>query len=206
MGMKELSPLISLHPHISLSGRSGNGPRLSAVDPASLAASRGYGMRKLFLVMTIAVLGVTGPALAQDYAKQRLAPEAKPGQSPDQVTRSPAEEEQQLQHPEARVMEWALPFLDGQTLRYFSAEGALEGTARRHRLAIEFYDAEGKLIARARRVSQAATVYYSPDGTYLGRKLNRRLVTQQVVTNYGQGDNHGFLQLPKPPGEDDNNQ
>ena len=161
-------------------------------------------MRRRILSIAVAALGLAGPALAQDYAKQRMAPEARPGENPDQATQPRSEEELLQQHPEARVMDWALPFLDGQTLRYFSAKGALQGTARRHRLIIEFYDADGKYLARAKRISQAATVYYSPDGTYLGRKLNRRLVTQQVVTNYGTPGARGFLEPPKPQADDDN--
>ena len=161
-------------------------------------------MRRLILSIAVAALGLTGPALAQDYLNKRMMPEAQPGENPDQAPRAPSEDELLQQHPEARVMDWALPFLDGQTLRYFSAKGALEGTARRHRLIIEFYDADGRYLARAKRISQAATVYYSPDGTYLGRKLNRRLVTQQVVTNYGTPGARGFLDPPKPQADDNN--
>ena len=161
-------------------------------------------MRRLILSIAVAALGLTGPALAQDYVNKRQAPEAQPGENPDQAPPASSEAELLQQHPEARVMDWALPFLDGQTLRYFSAKGALEGSARRHRLTIEFYDADGNFIARAKRITQAATVYYSADGSYLGRKLNRRLVTQQVVTNYGMPSARGFLEPPKPQADDDN--
>lgn len=88
----------------------------------------------------------------------------------------------------AQIMDRTLPFLDGQTLRYYDGKGELEGYARRRRLTIRFYDANGVFIGRAERVTQAATHYYAADGSYLGRRINQRLVTAPVVTNY----NHGF--------------
>jgi hypothetical protein len=82
----------------------------------------------------------------------------------------------------AKIMDRTLPFLDGQTLRYYNGKGELEGFARRRHLTIQFYDAKGVLIGRAQRVSQAATTYYAADGSYLGRRVNQRLVTAPAVT------------------------
>ena len=66
--------------------------------------------------------------------------------------------------------------------------------ARRHRLTIRFYDADGTLIGRAERVSQAATQYFAADGSYLGRRINQRLVTAPAVTDYNR-----FLVAPNQP-------
>jgi hypothetical protein len=88
----------------------------------------------------------------------------------------------------AQIMDRTLPFLDGQTLRYYTGKGELDGFARRRHLTIQFYDANGVLIGRAERVSQAATTYYAADGSYLGRRTNRRMVTAPAVTV----NDHGF--------------
>ncbi len=91
-------------------------------------------------------------------------------------------------------MDRILPFRDGQTLRYYSGNGVFEGYARRRRLTIQFYDVKGTLIGRAERVSQAATQYFAADGSYLGRRINQRLVTAPAVTDYNR-----FLVPPDPP-------
>lgn len=107
----------------------------------------------------------------------------------------------ELQEPEtqaaedaAQIMDRTLPFRDGQTLRYFSGDGVLEGYARRQRLTIRFYDANDKFIGKAERVSQTATQYFAADGSFLGRRINQRLVTVPAVTDYNK-----FLAAPPQP-------
>jgi hypothetical protein len=130
------------------------------------------------------------PAQAQNQLNQDPAPLKK---KTDQVEREDSDTETPAQQDAAHIMEWTLPFRDGQMLRYYSGDGVLEGWARRRRLTIQFYDANGTFIGRAVRVSQAATQYFAADGSYLGRRINQRLATAPAVTDYNR-----FLAPPDP--------
>jgi hypothetical protein len=117
-----------------------------------------------------------GPALAQN----QWAP-----MEPSKHDRLEQQDPQtQAAEDAAKIMDMTLPFRDGQTLRYFAGDGTPEGYARRRQLTIWFYDNNDILIGRAERVSQAATQYFAADGSYLGRRINQRLVTAPSVTDY----------------------
>jgi hypothetical protein len=83
-----------------------------------------------------------------------------------------------------RIMLRVLPFLDGQVMRYYTAEGGLEAYARRRGLTIRFYDPANMYLGRAERVSQTVTRYYAADGSYLGRRINQRLTTASQIHHY----------------------
>jgi len=122
----------------------------------------------------IAALGGSAvpPASAQDH----VVPEQDPG-SPGTADNA------------GGIMNRALPFRDGQRLRYYAGDGTYQGYAERQRLTIRFYDADEKYLGRAQRVSQSRTDYYAPDGTYIGHR-NHQVMTTRPVRNTG-GD-HGF--------------
>jgi hypothetical protein len=138
---------------------------------------------RAFLLMSCLVLTLARFDVA--LAQQRTQDDArgKPGKT-DRVEKEDSDTETQAQQDAAQIMDRTLPFRDGQTLRYYSGDGALEGWARRHQLTITFYDADGTFIGRAKRVSQAATQYFAADGSYLGRRINQRLATAPAVTDY----------------------
>jgi hypothetical protein len=71
-----------------------------------------------------------------------------------------------------------LPLKHGQIVHYYDDQGEYEGYARRFNRTIRFYDPDGFLAGRAERVSQSATTYYAPNGTYLGRRLHTKLTTK----------------------------
>ncbi|MBV8649961.1 MAG: hypothetical protein JO255_00755 [Alphaproteobacteria bacterium] len=135
------------------------------------------------LLLSCLVLTLAGFDLAQ--AQQPIQDEGlgKPGKT-DRIEKEDSDTETPAQEDAGRIMERTLPLRDGQTLRYYSGDGVLEGWARRRRLTITFYNADGTPIGRAERVSQAATRYFAADGTYLGRRLNQRLATAPAVTDY----------------------
>jgi hypothetical protein len=80
-----------------------------------------------------------------------------------------------------RIMHRVLPFLDGQTMRYYDPAHNLEAYARRRGLAIRFYDAKDTYLGRAQRVTQEVTRYYDADGNYLGRRVNQKQATTTTV-------------------------
>jgi hypothetical protein len=137
--------------------------------------------------MSGATVRLLPPLLGLALALQWLDPAA--AQQPRKTDKVETEEPQSNAAANAaQIMDRTLPFLDGQTLRYYTGKGELDGFARRHHLTIEFYDAKGVRIGHAQRVSQAATTYYAADGSYLGRRTNRRMVTAPTVTV----QDHGF--------------
>jgi hypothetical protein len=134
------------------------------------------------LALVLALVAAAGPTAAQQQpqmpAPPRPAPEqTQPRQPPDRLEVDP-------NAPQTRslaIMDRPLPFRDGQTLRYYDDQGQLTGYARRNKLTIHFYDAQDHALGRAQRVSQIATLYYDTNGTYLGRRLNRKLVNRDEV-------------------------
>jgi hypothetical protein len=146
-----------------------------------------------FLLLSCLVLMIAPlhPAQAQQQIQDQG--QTKPGKT-DRVEKEDSDTETPAQADAAQIMDRTLPLRDGQTLRYYSGDGVLEGWARRRQLTITFYNADGTLIGRARRVSQAATQYFAADGSYLGRRINQRLVTAPAVTDY-----YRFLTPPDQP-------
>ncbi|HEY0524894.1 MAG TPA: hypothetical protein VGD08_15990 [Stellaceae bacterium] len=134
----------------------------SAMRSAAAAAAT------LFMV---AALG-GGAASAQDH----IVPEQDPG-SPGAADDA------------GGIMNRPLPFRDGQRLRYIAGDGTYQGYAERQRLTIRFYDADGKYLGRAQRVSQVRTDYYAPDGTFIGHRYHQVMTTRPVRNT---GGDHGF--------------
>ena len=142
-------------------------------------------MRALLLALSLLAFGVA-PALAQQKPKDKLVEEdAAKGSGEDA----------------AGIMVRTLPFKDGQTLRYFSPDGRYEGYAQRRRLTIRFFDEIGNFVGKAERVSQAATLYYAADGTYIGRRVHQKMTLNASATN--KAGNKGFLENTKPMGQPD---
>jgi hypothetical protein len=141
-------------------------------------------MRKI-IAFVFLLLVAAGPALAQQDDRK------------DKIQR---EDEDQLgaAADATIIMDRVLPFVDGQTLRYFAPDGRLEGSAHRRGLSIRFYDEQGNYIGRAKRVSQAATVYYAANGTYLGRRLHRKLTLKTRTVD--QPKDNGFKPVNTPEG------
>jgi hypothetical protein len=138
---------------------------------------------RAFLLLSCFVLTLACFDLAAAQNRTPDNGQGKPGKT-DRIEKEDSDTETQAQQDAAQIMDRTLPFRDGQTLRYYSGDGVLEGWARRRELTITFYDANGTLIGRAKRVSQAATQYFAADGSYLGRRINQRLATAPAVTDY----------------------
>jgi YD repeat-containing protein len=132
------------------------------------------------LALALALFVAAAPAAAQlqqPLIPNRPPPPTEPKPPPDRVEIDPAAP----QNRSLAIMDRPLPFRDGQTLHYYDDQGQLTGYARRNKLTIHFYDAQDHPLGRAQRVSQVATFYYDTNGTYLGRRLNRKLVTRDEV-------------------------
>jgi hypothetical protein len=136
-------------------------------------------MRKPLLAAAAIALLAAAQALAQP-AQQTPQPQPRPEpprQLPDRLEVDPDAPPQEGQ----TIMDWPLPFRDGQILHYYDDQGRLAGFAVRHKLTIYFYGGDGRALGRAQRVSQIATRYFDQNGTYLGRRLHRKLVTQTDI-------------------------
>jgi hypothetical protein len=122
-----------------------------------------------FLLLALVALPLAaGPAAAQQQQKFQSSDRQ------DKIQMDAPDATAQDQADPGRIMHRVLPFLDGQTMRYYDGDHNLEATARRRGLAIRFYDAQNNYLGRAQRVTQEITRYYGPDGTYLGRRVNQK--------------------------------
>jgi hypothetical protein len=136
------------------------------------------------ILAAVALLAAVPSAVAQP-----TQPTPPPQEPPPQLRQEPQRQLPDRLDPDPdapqqegrTIMDWPLPFRDGQILHYWDDQGRLAGFAVRHRLTIDFYDAEGRPLGRAQRVSQIATRYFDQNGLYLGRRLHRKLVTQSDV-------------------------
>jgi hypothetical protein len=127
---------------------------------------------RLLVLALVALPLASAPAGAQ----QRLQPDR------GVKIRPAVPESEQDQADPGHIMRRVLPFIDGQTMRYYNPDRQLEGYARRRGLTIRFYDAQDNYLGRAQRVSQEMTRYYAADGTYLGRRINQKQATASHVT------------------------
>jgi hypothetical protein len=128
-------------------------------------------MRFAVLLLPFLLLGISPPACAQQ-AKDKII------QNED-AANSDAEQES------GWIMNRALPFKDGQTLRYYDPDGTYVGYAERHRLTIYFYDDKGFPVGKAKRLSQAKTRYYAPDGTTLGDRMHKKMTLANTSHDKG---------------------
>jgi hypothetical protein len=147
-----------------------------------------------FLALLAALFLLAAPATAQ----QKLG-------NGDRVQQDEGAGDADEQAAALDLMSRTLPFKNGQILRYYDGEGDLVGTARRRRLTIRFFDADGKYLGHAERVSQAATNYYDADGRYLGRRLHKKQTlsthaTAETKDSYDSGAK-GFHETTKPQGQ-----
>jgi hypothetical protein len=127
-----------------------------------------------FLILALVALPL---AAAPAAAQQRLQSDRQ-----DKIEQDAPDETAREQADPGRIMHRVLPFLDGQTMRYYDGNHQLEATARRRGLAIRFYDAKDNYLGRAQRVTQETTRYYGADGSYLGRRINQKQATTNKVT------------------------
>lgn len=126
-----------------------------------------------FLALALVALPLAGTPVAaqqrvQSDRQDKIQPAVPDAAAPDQQDPS-------------RIMHRVLPFLDGQTMRYYDGEHRLEAYARRRGLAIRFYDAKDNYLGRAQRVTQEVTRYYDADGNYLGRRINQKQATTNKI-------------------------
>jgi hypothetical protein len=106
----------------------------------------------------------------------------QPSDRQDKIEQDAPDATAQDQADPGKIMHRVLPFLDGQTMRYYNGDHQLEAYARRRGLSIRFYDANDNYLGRARRVTQEITRYYGADGTYLGRRINQKQTLATRVT------------------------
>lgn len=155
--------------------RTRNSARLSHVSRAMLSLPR-------LLAIAFVALPLAAPAVAQQ--RQPADRQAKIQQdAPDDIARDQADP--------GKIMHRVLPFLDGQTMRYYDGDHHLEAYARRRGLSIRFYDPSDNYLGRAQRVTQEITRYYGADGNYLGRRVNQKQTLAAKVTAPRPGEGPG---------------
>jgi hypothetical protein len=148
-------------------------------------------MRKLSL--SLVLLLAAALAAAPAHAQKR--------EPKDKVTEDEAASGKGNTEDAAGIMKLALPFKEVQTLRYLSPAGEYQGYAIRRHRTIRFYDAQGKFIGKAERMTQRLTLYYAPDGTPIGRRLHQKMTVANTATYAPPG--RGFLdaapEADRPP-------
>jgi hypothetical protein len=146
-------------------------------------------MRTPLLVLALLLAGALAaePALAQKRDNKDKVTEDE-----DAAGKGSAEDA-------AGIMRQPLPFKEVQTLRYYGPNRELQGWAERRHHSIRFFDAKGQFIGRAERVSQRLTLYYAPDGSLIGRRVQQKMTVANTATY--QPPNKGFLEPVGPPQE-----